>query len=278
MSVTGGFLCMIAMLATRNMNHFNGTEVYTDKVTLILFNTVIIYGAIALVVTSFIYSLFTEWGFIKYRFVIIKWGLLLCIFAIAWFQIGSAISGMTSISDAGLHLDQMQDTYINHWKMAIIGVLEEIILLILVVIISVRKPFGKRDVKPFKHRKIMIAGFTICVMIGIGFWIQSEIRHINLRNTPIANVDVSTVADGDYEGESIFGSYTYHVRVTVQNHKITEIKDLAPRDSIYVTYATNVLDRIVKKQTPNVDAVSGATTTSKAFMKAVENALLHASK
>jgi uncharacterized protein with FMN-binding domain len=31
---------------------------------------------------------------------------------------------------------------------------------------------------------------------------------------------------------------------------------------------------MIKEQTPNVDAISGATTTSKALMKAVENSLI----
>ncbi|MDD3240531.1 MAG: FMN-binding protein, partial [Lachnospira sp.] len=61
--------------------------------------------------------------------------------------------------------------------------------------------------------------------------------------------------------------------VKVENHKITELKDMAPRDSIYVTYATGVFRKIINQQTPDVDAITGATTTSKAFMKAVENAL-----
>jgi uncharacterized protein with FMN-binding domain len=34
-----------------------------------------------------------------------------------------------------------------------------------------------------------------------------------------------------------------------------------------------VIPEIIKKQSPNVDAISGATTTSKALMKAVEKSL-----
>jgi len=40
-----------------------------------------------------------------------------------------------------------------------------------------------------------------------------------------------------------------------------------------VTYAEGVFTKIVKQQKVDVDVVTGATTTSKAFMKAAENAL-----
>ena len=94
-----------------------------------------------------------------------------------------------------------------------------------------------------------------------------------LRKTPIADVDMSTIEDGVYQGEALFGNYTYKVEVTVENYQMTDIKDFVPRESAYVTYATGEFSKMIKHQTPNVDAVSGATTTSKAFMKAVENAL-----
>jgi uncharacterized protein with FMN-binding domain len=46
------------------------------------------------------------------------------------------------------------------------------------------------------------------------------------------------------------------------------------RKTKYSKRAEGVIPRIIERQTPNVDAVSGATTTSKALMKAVENSLL----
>lgn len=139
--------------------------------------------------------------------------------------------------------------------------------------LSVRKPFGKRETKPFKYHNVVLAVSLLCVVAGSVVLIQSDPRMKKLRNYPIEDIDVSQVADGTYEGTADFSDYTYHVSVTVENHEITEIKDLAPRDSIYVTYATGVFRKIIAQQTPNVDAITGATTTSKAFMVAVENAL-----
>lgn len=272
-SITGGFLCMLITLLTRNRSAFTGSEVIYDKINLNLFNTAIIYGAILMIITIFIYSTMTEWGFLKFRFLIIKWILLAAICGVAWFGVGSAISGMASISDAGLHMGEMAAQYNAYWNQSVICLSIELVLLVLTIFISIKKPFGKRNTKPFKYRKVVIACLVPCMILGIGMMIMSEVRHISLRNTPIADIDVQEIADGEYEGESTFGSYTYHVRVTVAGNKIIKIEDLAPRESIYVTYASGVFNKIIDQQTPDVDAITGATTTSKAFMKAVEDAL-----
>lgn len=271
--VVGGFCAMLLILFGRPQGDFNGTEIVYDKIVLLVFNKAVIYGAILMVVTVFAYSLFTEWGFFKYRFLILKWILMLAIFVIAWFFIGSSISGMASISDAGLHMNEMKDVYLTYWNKAKVSLIIEIVLLLLTMYVSIQKPFGVRETKPFKYRKVVIAILIPCVILGVGMLIKTEIRHTELRNTPIEDIDVSQVKDGIYEGTSEFGNYTYHLKVTVKNHEIDQIEDLAPRDSIYVTYATGVFHKIIDQQTPDVEAISGATTTSKAFMKAVENAL-----
>lgn len=271
--VMGGFLAMLMMLLTRDMSSFQGQEILYDKTVLMIFNTLIIYGAIMMAITILCYTLFTEWGFLKYRFIIIKWVMLLGILGIAWFVIGRAISGMASISDAGLHMSSMTTEYIKYRNQAVIGLIFEVALLLGTMFLSIRKPFGKRNTKPFKYHKAAVAILIPCSILGIALMIFSEVSHLRLRNTPIKDIDLATVSDGDYEGTSKFGNYTYEVLVSVKDHQITEIKDLKPRDSIYVVYATGVFEKIKKEQTPNVDAITGATTTSKAFMKAVENAL-----
>jgi uncharacterized protein with FMN-binding domain len=62
------------------------------------------------------------------------------------------------------------------------------------------------------------------------------------------------------------------VTVTVENHVITNIvrvKGPAGREEI----ALSLTEAVLGAQSPDVDAVTGATADSKAFLKAVENAL-----
>ena len=113
------------------------------------------------------------------------------------------------------------------------------------------------------------------VLMGlIVFSCVSPYRQV--REMPIRNVDLSGIPNGVYHGAFTYGSgkgFTYRVQTHVVNYRIHGIDVVANRDSKYARKAAGVLMRIVELQTPNVDAVSGATTTSKAFMKAVENSL-----
>ncbi len=54
---------------------------------------------------------------------------------------------------------------------------------------------------------------------------------------------------------------------------MTSIESKNDRDSKYEIYSRPVTDRILENQNANVDGITGATTTSKCIMKAVENAL-----
>lgn len=96
---------------------------------------------------------------------------------------------------------------------------------------------------------------------------------VKIRNMPIGSVKLTKINDGVYKGEAKASNYVYKVEVEVKNHKIININGTDNRKSVYVTYAEGVFTKIIRDQKPDVDTVTGATTTSKAFMKAVESAL-----
>ncbi len=90
---------------------------------------------------------------------------------------------------------------------------------------------------------------------------------------PIGSVDFSTLPDGEYTGQYKGGRWSNKVRVTVKAGKVTGIdivQDILFRQP-EVTRRT--LEAIIETQSLEVDAVSGATITAKAYLKAVENAL-----
>ena len=113
---------------------------------------------------------------------------------------GSAISGMTSFSDAGLHMEEMNETYIQYWKQATYSIAAEMLIVLGMIYLSVRKPFGKRETKPFKYHNVVLAVSLLCVVVGSVVLIQSDARMKKFRNYPIEDIDVSQVADGTYEG------------------------------------------------------------------------------
>jgi len=95
----------------------------------------------------------------------------------------------------------------------------------------------------------------------------------DVRDLPIYDVELSAVPDGAHEGRFQEDGFTYVVRTTVQGGRITDVAIVENRDSKYAKMAEAVLPRVLARQTPNVDAVTGATKSSKVLLKAVENSL-----
>jgi uncharacterized protein with FMN-binding domain len=97
-----------------------------------------------------------------------------------------------------------------------------------------------------------------------------------IRRMPIADVDATHLPDGVYRGAFTYGSgggFTYIVDTTVAGGRIIAVHVVRNRDTPHARKAEGVIPKIVAADSPAVDAVAGATTTSKALMKAVENAL-----
>jgi uncharacterized protein with FMN-binding domain len=94
-----------------------------------------------------------------------------------------------------------------------------------------------------------------------------------VRKMPINHVDLTQVKDGDYFGGYAYGGFSYEVRVSVANHQIKDIVIVKNRTTKHAKMAEGVVKRILEQQKNDVDAVSRATTTSKALLKATENAL-----
>jgi len=136
----------------------------------------------------------------------------------------------------------------------------------------------ERGTKMSKKKYKMI-GILICIAaIGFGVFYFTNIAPANkvlyeVRNAEIKDIDLNEIADGKYTGEFSYGETRCMVEVIVRNHRIEAINVLECGTPEYARKAEAVIDRIIDKQRTNVDAVSGATTTSKALLKAVESAL-----
>ena len=93
-----------------------------------------------------------------------------------------------------------------------------------------------------------------------------------INKLTIDNVAVNQVKDGTYEGSEKIVPVTASVRVTVSAGRISDIVMLShshgPNHG-----ADAILPRVIEAQSLEVDAVSGATYSSKVVRKAIENAL-----
>lgn len=112
---------------------------------------------------------------------------------------------------------------------------------------------------------LLIVHTTVCI---VSFNQYKE----RVAELTIEAVDVSGLPDGVYTGECDVGYIYAKVEVTVNDGEIESI-DLLEHRNERGTPAESVVDEIVENQSVKVDAVSGATNSSRVIMKAVENAL-----
>ena len=89
---------------------------------------------------------------------------------------------------------------------------------------------------------------------------------------PFDEIDLTKVEDGVYEGQCDTGVVQARVQVTVRDHQLESI-ELLKHENGRGTPAEAILGQMVQEQTTAVDAVSGATCSSKVIRKAVENAI-----
>ena len=110
---------------------------------------IIIPSMFGLLITGLIYSIFTAWGFIKYYWIIIKW-----IMTIAFVYIGAntadnfIIELLTIIS--GNNFSKNDPDFLKALSnvQQVFGVM--ILMFLLIVLISIFKPFGKIKKRPEK--------------------------------------------------------------------------------------------------------------------------------
>lgn len=96
--------------------------------------------------------------------------------------------------------------------------------------------------------------------------------------TPVAQIPASGYKDGTYQGSGTGFGGTITVSVTVSGGKITSVNILnaSGETPSYFSSAQGVISRVIASQSPNVDAVSGATYSSNGIISAIQNALSQA--
>ena len=113
---------------------------------------------------------------------------------------------------------------------------------------------------------VLVLGLAVLAICS-----RTEVQAV--RNLTINHIDLSQVKDGVFSGEYAYAGFTYQVKVTLAAHNITDVTQIQNRTTKQAKMAAGVVARVLDQQKNDVDAVSGAMTTSKALLKAIENAL-----
>lgn len=152
---------------------------------------------------------------------------------------------------------------------SISGIVIIIAMLLLIFLCHVLKDKKKRM---WWHRVLtMIMAVSIVGHILV-YYIDFVAYKQKVENTVINEVDLLNIKDGIYEGEYDVGYIYAKVEVEMSAGKIVSVTLLEHRNERGKS-AEVILDDVIEKQKIDVDAVSGATNSSKVIKKAIENAI-----
>jgi uncharacterized protein with FMN-binding domain len=118
---------------------------------------------------------------------------------------------------------------------------------------------------------------VVCIVLvavagGVVFKIKIDHMMKYFAEYPLKNVDLQTVADGAYRGS--FGKFVVAVdlEANVKQHRIADIKIISQKCGKGYE-AKKILDRVLQAQSLKVDAIAGATGSSRCILIALDRAL-----
>jgi uncharacterized protein with FMN-binding domain len=131
----------------------------------------------------------------------------------------------------------------------------------------------ERNANKMKIFKIVLfsIGGLIALMVVLSLFLTIGMGEI--KKLAINDVDLKKISDGVYKGSYYKSRWTYDVEVMVKDHKIVDVTNTNRQMAVQKDFNAKVATAIMKNQSPRIDIVSGATVSTRAYQKAVENAL-----
>ena len=120
---------------------------------------------------------------------------------------------------------------------------------------------------------VILSILGVLVVVGAGgvFYITNGLEAG--ENLAINLVDLTAIEDGTYAGVYQAGRWSNEVAVSVADHQIANIAVVKTVTIDDPEMTSTIINNVIKNQSTTVDTVSGATVTSKAYLKSIENAL-----
>jgi uncharacterized protein with FMN-binding domain len=121
--------------------------------------------------------------------------------------------------------------------------------------------------------KIIAVAAVAVITIGIGgFAAVDRGAKSATKDIVVYTQSATGILDGVYTGSYEIPHVKVAVQVSVKDEKITDISILE-HQTLLGGKAERIVDDVIERQSLNIDAVSGATVSSKTILKAIENAL-----
>ena len=124
-----------------------------------------------------------------------------------------------------------------------------------------------------KKKKLAIAGVGLFAILSTGvFAVTRDLSY--MREVELRGINLTSIDNGSYTGTFEHGRFTNTLTVQVENNRIIEI---SIDHDVWAARVTNisdeVFDRTIEAQDTEIDTVAGATATTTAYLKAIEDAL-----
>lgn len=121
----------------------------------------------------------------------------------------------------------------------------------------------------------VILAFLLFVIVSVGVMFVYMTRGMDeLKDVQVRSISPLSLEDGVYRGEFDSGRWANTVEVTVKDRKITDISLVEDVTFSRAEISEGLFDAVIEKQDLDVDIVSGATMTCKAYLAALEHALV----
>ncbi|MFA4905145.1 MAG: FMN-binding protein [Candidatus Margulisiibacteriota bacterium] len=127
----------------------------------------------------------------------------------------------------------------------------------------------------FKKIGIGLGVILLVAAVAVGIFmyrLATMASSIEAQSAQLTKVDLRKVMDGTYTGSAGNFVVTAKVEVEVKNHRIKKITILDQKCGPGYE-ARDTVGRMLKAQSPKVDAVTGASSSSRTLMLAVDQAL-----
>lgn len=132
-----------------------------------------------------------------------------------------------------------------------------------------------RNIK-LNKKKVVFVSVALIIIIGLIITFAILMKYKNYKDKVDSmvfnDIDLSTIADGVYIGESDTGVIYAKTEVAVENGTLLYINLIEHRHERGEA-AEIIVDHMVQEQRTDVDAIASATYSSKVIRNAVENAL-----
>lgn len=127
--------------------------------------------------------------------------------------------------------------------------------------------------RPLKILLILGGIFLVIAVAGAILFASMQKGLETLLTMDIADVDLATVPDGTYEGSHTQLPVVATVRVTVVDHVITAVVIVEHLNGQGAS-GEAIVDAVIAANSLEVDAIAGATYSSKVILLAIKDALV----